>query len=265
MFKLRGTPAEVQQAEDVDQQVPQAAAIPARGVNRMQAGMRRRRAGGRAVREAASSEDEEDEPRGEGRAGQQAAGEDDVAAAAEALVSKRSAYEAKRAAKDAERQAQEDAQEAEIRRAAEERAKREEEEAAKWMHLFTVEAAGREALSREQEEALETRFVQHIKARKTVALDELAAEFGMKTQEAIQRLQTLEEQGRLTGVMDDRGKYIYISREEMAAVAEFIRSRGRIAIAELAQRSNAFIDLSARELEQAEVAALELPEALAAA
>ncbi len=55
-------------------------------------------------------------------------------------------------------------------------------------------------------QALETRFVQHIKARKTVALDELAAEFGMKTQEAIQRLQTLEEQGRLTGVMDDRGK-----------------------------------------------------------
>ena len=60
-------------------------------------------------------------------------------------------------------------------------------------------------------------------------------------------------------------QYIYISREEMAAVADFIRSRGRIAIAELAQRSNAFIDLSARELEQAEVAALELPEALAAA
>ena len=33
---------------------------------------------------------QEDEPRGDRRAGQQAAGEDDVAAAAEALVSKRS-------------------------------------------------------------------------------------------------------------------------------------------------------------------------------
>jgi len=55
-------------------------------------------------------------------------------------------------------------------------------------------------------QALQARFIEHIKARKTVALDELAAEFGMKTQEAIQRLQMLEEQGRLTGVMDDRGK-----------------------------------------------------------
>lgn len=62
------------------------------------------------------------------------------------------AYEAKRKAKDAERQAQEEAQEEEIRRAAEDRQRREEEEAAKWMHLFTVEAAGESALSAEQTE-----------------------------------------------------------------------------------------------------------------
>lgn len=59
------------------------------------------------------------------------------------------AYEARRAARDAEREAQEAAQEAEIRRAAEERARREEEEAQKWMHLFSVDAAGEEALSQE--------------------------------------------------------------------------------------------------------------------
>lgn len=62
------------------------------------------------------------------------------------------AYEARRAARDAEREAQEAAQEAEIARAAEERRRREEEEAAKWMHLFSVEAAGEEALSKEEGE-----------------------------------------------------------------------------------------------------------------
>lgn len=62
------------------------------------------------------------------------------------------AYEAQRAARDAEREAQEAAQEAEIARAAEERRRREEEEAAKWMHLFSVEAAGEEALSKEEGE-----------------------------------------------------------------------------------------------------------------
>ena len=59
------------------------------------------------------------------------------------------AYDARRAARDAEREAQEAAQEEEIRAAAEERRRREEEEAAKWMHMFTVEAAGEDALSQE--------------------------------------------------------------------------------------------------------------------
>lgn len=68
------------------------------------------------------------------------------------LLAPAQAYEAKRTARDAEREAREAAQEEEIRRAAEERAKREEEEAAKWMHLFTVEEAGEGALSAEEGE-----------------------------------------------------------------------------------------------------------------
>ncbi len=48
------------------------------------------------------------------------------------------------------------------------------------------------------------------------------------------------------GVMDERGKFIHISAEEMAAVADFIRRRGRVAIAELAARSNHLVDLAPR-------------------
>ena len=65
----------------------------------------------------------------------------------------------------------------------------------------------------------------------------------VRAQDAIARVQTLEAEGRITGVMDDRGKFIYISREEMAATAEFIMARGRIAISELAANSSTFIDL----------------------
>jgi DDRGK domain len=39
-----------------------------------------------------------------------------------------------------------------------------------------------------------------------VLLDELAAEFGLRTQDVISRIQGLEAMGRLTGIMDDRGK-----------------------------------------------------------
>jgi len=49
--------------------------------------------------------------------------------------------------------------------------------------------------------------------------------------------------GRLSGVMDDRGKYIYISMEEINAVADYIKRQGRVSISHLASKSNQFIDL----------------------
>ena len=49
--------------------------------------------------------------------------------------------------------------------------------------------------------------------------------------------------GRLSGVMDDRGKYIYISLDEMKAVADYIKCQGRVSISHLASKSNQFIDL----------------------
>ena len=67
----------------------------------------------------------------------------------------------------------------------------------------------------------------------------------MKTQDAIDRLQKLVADGTLTGVIDDRGKFIYISRAEMESVAKFIRQRGRVSLTDLAENSNQLIELSA--------------------
>jgi hypothetical protein len=67
---------------------------------------------------------------------------------------------------------------------------------------------------------------------------------GLCAQDVINRIAGLEAMGRLTGVMDDRGKYIYVSNEEMAAVAHFIQTSGRVSIANLAAKSNEFVDLS---------------------
>eukprot|EP00041_Stephanoeca_diplocostata_P007277 m.101671 g.101671 ORF g.101671 m.101671 type:complete len:86 (+) comp16816_c0_seq2:1310-1567(+) len=61
--------------------------------------------------------------------------------------------------------------------------------------------------------------------------------------DAIMRLRALEEMGRITGVMDDRGKYIYVSEEEMEAVVKFIKRRGRITIADLADNSSTLIQM----------------------
>lgn len=46
------------------------------------------------------------------------------------------------------------------------------------------------------------------------------------------------------GVIDDRGKFISITPEELDSVAHFIRQRGRVSITELAQASNSLINLT---------------------
>ncbi len=66
----------------------------------------------------------------------------------------------------------------------------------------------------------------------------------MKTQDAIDRVKILQESGDLTGVVDDRGKFLFISREELESVAKFIRQQDRVSITDLAANSNKLISLN---------------------
>ena len=65
----------------------------------------------------------------------------------------------------------------------------------------------------------------------------------LSLQEAISRVHSLQESGELSGVVDDRGKFIYISEEELQAIANFIKQRGRVSIVELVSSSNRLINL----------------------
>ena len=127
------------------------------------------------------------------------------------------------------------------------RVEKEKAEAAefdKWKDMFTVTNEGTvEEEMAEESGGLLAEFVDYIAEKKVVVLEELAAEFGLRTQDAVSRVQALEQMGRITGVMDDRGKFIFISRDEMAEVAAFINRKGRVAIAELARKSSDFVKL----------------------
>ncbi|CAN6560772.1 unnamed protein product [Malus baccata var. baccata] len=165
-------------------------------------------------------------------------------AARESRVTKQDRYAEMRRRKDEEREAQE--------RQLEEEAKaqkaREEEAAAlefeKWKGEFSIDAEGMTE-NEVQDGCLDllSDFVEYIKKHKCIPLEDLAAESKLRTQECINRITNLESMGRLSGVMDDRGKYIYISQEEMQAVADYIKRQGRVSISHLASKSNQFIDL----------------------
>ncbi|ROL53858.1 DDRGK domain-containing protein 1 [Anabarilius grahami] len=140
---------------------------------------------------------------------------------------------------------QEQKQEEEVQRAKEEQERREEEEYQRLKESFVIEDQGEADDPDEQESRnLLQEFIQYIKKSKVVLLEDLASHFGMRTQDAIARLQDLIADGSLTGVIDDRGKFIFITPEELNAVAQFIEQRGRVSISELAQASNTLINLT---------------------
>merc|ERR1719400_400147 len=129
------------------------------------------------------------------------------------------------------------------KRLREEKERKEQEEYEKLKAAFSVEGEGCDAEDDGDEENKLLRFVNYIKETKVVMLEDLAAQFHLKTQEAIDRVTQLQEDGILTGVIDDRGKFIYISQEELEAVAKFIKQQGRVSITDLAMNSNKLISL----------------------
>jgi DDRGK domain. len=52
------------------------------------------------------------------------------------------------------------------------------------------------------------------KIRKVVMLEDLANEFRLPTKDVIDRIERLLATKKLTGIIDDRGKFIYITNEE---------------------------------------------------
>ncbi|XP_058092819.1 DDRGK domain-containing protein 1 [Magnolia sinica] len=165
-------------------------------------------------------------------------------AARESRQTKQDHYAEMRRRKDEEREAQERLLEEEARA---QQAKEEEAAALefeKWKGEFSVDAEGTTTDEMQDgSQGLLSDFVEYIKKNKCVQLEDLAAEFKLRTQDCINRITSLESMGRLSGVMDDRGKYIYISAEEMKAVADYIKRQGRVSISHLASRSNQFVDL----------------------
>lgn len=145
----------------------------------------------------------------------------------------------------AERQKQEEEERAEK----EEQERQEHEEYLKLKETFAVEEEGFEEQENVEESHKFNDFINYIKKEKVVLLEDLAAHFKMKTQDTIDRVQELLAQELLAGVIDDRGKFIYITKEELDAVAVFIRQRGRVSITELAECSNTLISLQPESAE----------------
>jgi len=77
--------------------------------------------------------------------------------------------------------------------------------------MFVVESEGVLEEDPVEEENKLAQFLDYITTHKVVMLEDLANEFGMMTKDVVDRIKRLEEQGRLLGVVDERGKYIHVT------------------------------------------------------
>lgn len=50
----------------------------------------------------------------------------------------------------------------------------------------------------------------------------------MSNNKVVEQINSLELNEKLNGVIDERGKYIYITKKEMESVLNYINSKGRL-------------------------------------
>ncbi|KAL3123821.1 hypothetical protein niasHT_010034 [Heterodera trifolii] len=126
----------------------------------------------------------------------------------------------------------------------EEKERREMEEYLKIKGAFEVHEQGFDYDENEDnsDNLLES-FVNFVRKRKVVHVDELASNFKSKSTDIVDRLKTLLQQKRLIGLFDDRGLFVSITEEELLDVAKFINQRGRVHLAEIVEQSKNLISL----------------------
>lgn len=85
-------------------------------------------------------------------------------------------------------------------------------------------------------------FVEHAREKKVVSIDSLAEQFQRPSDQVCKRIQELVDSSRLTGVVD-KDRFIYITPEEMAAVAKSILDRKEVSLCDLAKSTGSLIKL----------------------
>ena len=157
----------------------------------------------------------------------------------DARASERAKRDAEREEKEAERIAAEEA-----RRLAEQQKRTEEFD--EWKNTFSVSDSGEQNNRNNSDDNatdLLSQMIKYIQKKKIAPIDQIASKFNMRTADALSRIQALHAEGILTGIFDERGRYIYVSKQEMLEIREKIKLKGRINVEQLVKICNQIITI----------------------
>lgn len=143
--------------------------------------------------------------------------------------------------------------EEELKRVQEEQKKKEEDEYNKWKDMIKVGEEGEERMDFTKEEVI-NRFLDYIKIRKVISLEDISGTFKLSPTDIVNKLNQFEKEGRIMGIIDDRGKYIYITEKEMGLIEKMFINRGRINKGDLIKECNRIIRFEPTEEDKVKIA-----------
>ncbi|CAH8546006.1 unnamed protein product [Schistosoma turkestanicum] len=150
--------------------------------------------------------------------------------------------EKRKKAEEAEEKAAAAAAAAEAKRR-EEEAAREQAEYERLKQEFSIEEEGVDVQQHDDKAKalINAQLIEAIEEAKIIPIEHLTVNLNLKTEVCVERIKALMSSGRLTGVLDDRGKVIHITNDEYEAVAQFIEKRGRVTLSELVENGHKLI------------------------
>ena len=74
----------------------------------------------------------------------------------------------------------------------------------------------------------------------------MAINFKLSNKNVIQRIRDIEASGIIQGILDDRGKYIYISKEEIEGLLNCVKHKGKLTKAEMINEFSKVVRLEPR-------------------
>ena len=155
--------------------------------------------------------------------------------------------------KEKEKEEEQNKLEAEMKRIEEERKKKEDELYDQWKDKIKVGEEGEEGIDFTKEETI-NQFLDYIKIRKVVSLEDISGTFKLNPNKIVELLNKYEKEGRIMGIVDDRGKYIYITEKEMGLIEKMLTNRGRISKTDLIKECNRLIRFEPTEQDKIKIA-----------
>ena len=135
----------------------------------------------------------------------------------------------------------------------EEKKKKSDEEYDQWKDLIKVGEEGEEGMDFTKEEVI-NKFLDYIKIRKVVSLEDISGTFKLNPNKIVELLNKYEQEGRIMGIIDDRGKYIYLTEKEIGLIEKMLTNRGRISKADLIKECNRLIRFEPTEQDKIKIA-----------